>query len=419
MPLLETRGAASAKGFGFTAGGKRIVDWTPYILIPNKPSVTPSTVAYPTRVSFFNKDTGTIDFNVSITTGYSQGMKLMRVGDWLYTWFDVGTNAIYYFNIINNTFGGVVNLTPSGAGNCDVAVIGNNNNPVLPAKVVSAGRDAAGTLLATRWTHNNDTGGFTVDTTLASAGEFSTASSSGESYSSPQIAPMGTMNNGVWTYGSFIGYCGFDDYPVPTTYTRYLVIYAPYTGSMSVLNSNLTTNNFSRPSGATLDYDYSNGRSRALLGTLDNQIFRLANSIGGFSQVNSVANNVYGNGYAPAAMVQGASGRLAIALRWSTSGSDNLRDIWLINESGAPTLLYQAYTFGYTSWLTSVIQMGLSSTQSVWCTSSYDFGGTNYVQIFVFSSSAGLTNLYPNISAFVGCLVDGFNATSRIVNYGA
>jgi hypothetical protein len=218
------------------------------------------------------------------------------------------------------------------------------------------------------------------------------------------------MNAGVWTYSGFIGYCGFDDYPVPTTYTRYFVITAPYTGSIGVLASNLTTNNFSRPSAGTID------GGRALLSTLDNSIMRLAASAGSFSQVNSVSNNAYGNGYTPAAMVAGGT-RLAVAARSSIQGADYIRDVWIINESGGASIQQQSYTFGYQTWLCTVIQQGVDSTQSVWVISSFPFSGTNYVQVIYYTSGAGITNLYPSILA--NCLVDGFNATSRIVNYGA
>jgi len=418
MPLLETRGVASAKGFGFTAGAKRIVDWTRYLIIPNAPSVSLYTVTVPTRISFLNKDTGTIDFTVQLSSSgisYPPAAKLMRVGDWLYMWGNINTGTVYYFNIITGAYSGALNLTPPGVAGCDIAVIGNNNNPLLPAKVVSANRTEPGALVVTRWIHNNDTGTFTAETTTTLNGVFTSSNQTGSSYSTPQIAPMGTVdtNTGAWTYAGTIGYVGYDDYPGPT-YTRWLVINAPYTGSIYTIASNQTSDNFSRPAAATLDYD------RAMLATLDNSYMRVAStgSTGNFISVQN--NNAYSNGYIGAALAGASGSRLMLVMKYDLSGSDYLRNYWLLWSGGiSPSLLQSEYTFGYNTNITTVVQQGHTTTESVWTVASFAFNGINNVEVFRFSSTGGLTNYFPNLGALSGCMVDGSNYTSRIVNYGA
>jgi hypothetical protein len=413
MPLLETRGAASARGFGFGGGAKRIVDWTPYILVPNTPNTNPFTNANPTRISFINTDTSTLDFNVSVGgQGYGPPAKLMRVGDWLYWWVNISTGNIFYYNIITGAYAGILNLTPAGVGGCDVAKIGNENNPLLPSKVVSMNRTENGTLVVARWTHNNDTGAFTLDTTASFSGVFTSSNQTGSSYSTPQIAPMGNMSNGVWTYAGVIGYVGFDDYPGPT-YTRWLLVNVPYSGAISTLTSNQTSDNFSRPAAGTLD------GNRALLATLDNGTMRVANTGGSFTDIFSRNNNAYNNGYAPAA-ITGGGARIALTVQYDFDGTDYFRNLWLLFGNGsASTLVSSQYTFGYQTQPNAVLQQGTNSTTACWYTTAGPFSGTNYVYIASVNSSGILAYFTTNYAPLLNCLIDGNRSTSRIVSYGA
>jgi hypothetical protein len=413
MPLLETRGAASARGFGFGGGVKRIVDWTKYILVPNTPNISPYTYATPTRISFINTDTATIDFDVPVgSQNYGSGTKLMRVGDWLYWWVNISTGNIFYYNIITGAYAGILNLTPPGQAGCDVAKLGNENNPLLPSKVVSMNRTENGTLVVARWIHDNGTGTFTLDTTASFSGVFQSSNQTGSSYSTPQIAPMGTMNNGVWTYAGIVGYVGFDDYPGPT-YTRWLLVNVPYSGQISTLTSNQTSDNFSRPAAGTLDGD------RALLATLDNSTMRVANTAGSFTNISVQNNNAYNNGYAPAALTGGGQ-RIALTVKYDFDGSNYYRNLWLLFGNGSsPTLVTSQYTFGYETQPNAVLQQGTDSITACWYTSSFAFSGANYVQIANINSSGTLAYWSNNFTPLQGCLVDGLRATSRIVNYGA
>jgi len=76
MPLLETRGAASAKGFGFGAstGGP---DWSKYAMVPY--NVANSN---PNKIGFLNITTNIVDYDVSMPIT-SSGTCLIRMGNYL------------------------------------------------------------------------------------------------------------------------------------------------------------------------------------------------------------------------------------------------------------------------------------------------------------------------------------------------
>lgn len=105
MPLHDTRGAASATGFGFGASTGS-PDWSKYAMVPYNSTAN----AFPNRIAFLNVAVNTIDYDIALPTT-SSGTCVMRMGNYLVV------GRICTFWVINIRTGNTVQsqTTPFGS----------------------------------------------------------------------------------------------------------------------------------------------------------------------------------------------------------------------------------------------------------------------------------------------------------------
>lgn len=412
MPLLETRGAASAKAFGFTAASAGI-DWTKYILIPYSNGTTQTDA---TRMAFYNVSTLTIDFDIPFAPTTSQNCSVIRVGDWLYWWSVAdGTNAVRGRNIITGTAIANQNLS-SGLGNGDIIKIGNNGSAANPNKIIVSGRSGTSMYVAW-WNHDNATGLFSNTAGTAVSGMFTSSSTPPQSYSSPQIAPVGIMDSttGAYTYGGAFAFCCVNDYPAPYTETTFAAISAPYSGSTpSLLTYFITSNNFSRPKAALVPQS----PGYAYAATFDGNPAYLFDNAGNYGPTGSLYTGGMGHGWGPCGLVGGSGSARSLNSTIDYSFSPNVAlAVYRLTNTTA-TFLDATIIDPYTSFPPAVQQTGYNSTYAAFLTRTYQLSGTNYAQ-WAYMNSAGSYTYANLIPALQDKLINGFNRVTRIVNYGA
>lgn len=412
MPLLETRGAASAKAFGFTTGTTAI-DWTKYILIPYSNGTTQQN---PTRMAFYNVPTLTIDFDIPFVPVVTENCSVMRVGDWLYWWSVAdGTNAVRGTNIITGTAIANQNLS-SALANGDIIKIGNNGSAANPNKIIVCGRSGTSMYVAW-WNHDNATGLFSNTAGTAVSGMFSSSSNAPQAYSSPQAAPVGIMDSttGAYTYGGAFAFCCLNNYPAPSTETTFAAISAPYSGSTpSLLTYFINNSNFSRPKAALVPQSPGYAYAATFDGVAPAYLF---DNAGNYGTTGTLYTSGMSHGWGPCGLVGGSGSARSLNSTIDYSFSPNIAlSVYRLTNTTAAFLdatIIDPYNFP-----PAAQQTGYNSTYAAFLTRSYQLSGTNYAQ-WAYMTSAGGYNYANLIPALQDKLVNGFNRVSRIVNYGA
>jgi hypothetical protein len=409
MPLLETRGAASAKGFGLTAGGERVVtDWYKWVVIPYS---TGTSNSYPNRVMIYNPETLTPEFDVPVSGMNSQQMQLLRVRQYLYWWAGPSsTTSVYGINLITGASVALQNLS-AVLVYADIVKLGNNGSNLNNSRIATLGKSGT-SLRVWVWEQDPTTGIFGLWTTQDLSGVFT---ASDQFNSNPQAAPAGTIADTggatTYTYSGRVGYVGIDAYP-GATYTRYLIVSIPYSGSgVSIAASQQTSTNFSRPDAGLIP-SYSGGG--AYLATFNSaEAFSINGSGGGFTATASLSG--VNTNWGPAGLVGGNSGNRYINVISAASGTEV--QLYKVGDSGT-TYLAGLYTDPYGYTLCSVTQAGYNTNYGAFWTSSYQFGASNYTIMYRVQGNGGLVSLGGNMPFLSNKVINGNNAVARIVNYG-
>jgi hypothetical protein len=243
MPLHDTRGAASATGFGFGASSSQ-VDWSQYMIVPYDTSASSTTF---TQVKFYNVVTNTTDYTVNIQSNYrSGGSKLVRIGDFLFLMYqsyglygalyNIKTGAIVYSGV---SWGAV--STQEG----DIVKFGENKIAFIQKNGTS--------LSVVTYSFNLSTGAATY---ISSMG-VNVFGDSSTGYNGPQLAASCTMNSeGLFqSYSGYIPYQGVYSYGGgASTVTAWGALSLNAAGnSLSSYYQETSGINFSRPAAATGD----------------------------------------------------------------------------------------------------------------------------------------------------------------------
>lgn len=409
MPLLETRGAASAKGFGLTAGGQRIVtDWYKWVVIPYSNGTSNS---YPNRVMIYNPETLTPEFDVPVSGISAQQVQFLRVRQYLYWWGGTSaTPSVYGINLITGVSVTLQDLS-AGLSYADIVKLGNNGSNLNNSRIATLGKSGT-SLRVWVWEQNPTTGIFGLWTTQDLSGAFSTSDQFG---SNPQAAPAGTIADTggatTYTYSGRVGYVGIDAYP-GATYTRYLIVNIPYSGSgVSIAASQQTSYNFSRPDAGLIP-SYSGGG--AYLATFNSaEAFSINGSGGGFTATASLVG--VNTNWGPAGLVGGNSGNRYINV--IGDGSGTVVQLYKVGDGGTTYLAgLNTDSFGYT--LCSVTQAGYNSNYGAFWTSSYIFSGATYTIMYRVQGNGAAVAIDGNMPFLSNKVINGNNAVARIVNYG-
>lgn len=413
MPLLETRGAASAKGFGFGASSAG-VDWSKYMVVPYSNGTTQQN---PTRIAMYNVATGTVDFDIPYTpvTSPNDGCLILRIRDWLYYWnVSAGVNAVRGINIITGV--AIANQDLSSAlDNGDIVKLGNNGSIANPSKIAVCGKSGTD-LYVGYWNHNNTTGLFSNTAGTGVGGIFGSSSPTGSSFSSPQAAPLGTIDEfGNYTYAGVIAFCGVSSYPAPSTDTAFGVVTAPYSGSgIGFLSRQNTSDNFSRPKAAM--YPTTTG-ARAYVATFDGSTAFEYVTNGSYSSTGTInTGNIQSNGWGPCGVVNSNYGSRALQANIGFSGPNTLRNAYVLT-GGSSSLVDSVIIDPYTR-LPTIQQTGYNSTNGALLMETWQLSGTNYAQIARLDSGGLFTYISSNVAYFSNKTINGWTRTSRVVTYG-
>jgi hypothetical protein len=251
MPLHDTRGAASATGFGFGAstGGP---DWSKYAMIPY--NVADSN---PNKIGFLNVATNTVDYDVSMPT--TARNCVMRMGNYLVVgrecsfWvIDIRTNSIVQSQ-----------TTPFGSQETgDFFKFGEDKFGIM----TKIGMDFH--IVTLKINPNGTTTQIAFNPTVASWG-------SGSGFDSPQGAAIVTCDakgmfqsfSGRVAFRSIYSYVGGNT----VTVNGNVSISADGT-SISLFNSANSGDNFSRPSACS-------GNGRAIIYDMDHNSYYISTGI--------------------------------------------------------------------------------------------------------------------------------------------
>lgn len=244
MPLHETRGAASATGFGFGAsGGNSITNYYDYMIVPYNPD--PSATSY-SEFAFYNVVTNATTARVQISSTYSGGgqQKVMRFGNYLFIMYNIyGLNYVVY-NILT---GALIQTGSMGFGGNEGDVVKFGNNKI--AGIVKSGTG----LRVNTYSIDLTTGVVSFIAALSLSGIFTDTTAG---FSSPQCAASINMDGNAMfsSYNGWINYNGVMGYVSYSTTTAWGSFVISDAGT-SVSNSNISVTgaNFSRPCAATGD----------------------------------------------------------------------------------------------------------------------------------------------------------------------
>lgn len=243
MPLHNTRGAASATGFGFGAkGGNSITNYYDYMIVPYNPD--PAAGSY-SEFAFYNVVTNATTARVQVAPQYiGAGTKVMRFGNFLFIMYNMsGINYVVY-NILT---GAVTQTGLMGYGGNEGDVVKFGNNKI--AGIVKQGTN----LRVNTYSIDLTTGVVTFIAALSFSGVFTDTQ---VGTSSPQCAASINMDaNAMFSsYNGWINYCaimGYVSYNTTTAWGSFIINDAGT--AISSNNIQVTGVNFSRPSAATGD----------------------------------------------------------------------------------------------------------------------------------------------------------------------
>ena len=245
MPLHSTRGAASAKGFGF-GGGKAanfITDYSDYMIVPYSPDPQ---AAYYSEIAFYNVVTNTTTARVPVSTSYSiyGSQKIMRFGNFLLIMYYMASVNYVIYNILT---GAQIQTGALGTGGYDGDIVKFGSNKIASIQKIGTG------LTVNTYSIDLTTG---VLSSIANLSLNSIFGGTTSGYSSPQCAASVNMDaNAMFgAYNGWINYNAIDSYANYTTSTAWGSFVISDAGT-SVSNSNISTTglNFSRPCAATGD----------------------------------------------------------------------------------------------------------------------------------------------------------------------
>jgi hypothetical protein len=244
MPLHDTRGAASATGFGFgSSGDGAIANYGDYMIVPYTPDASANVYS---EIAFYNVVTNQTTKRIAISGTYTGGssQKIMRFGNYLFIMYNVYGLGYAVYNITTGAFiqSGIMGYLGEEG---DVVKFGNNK---------IAGIVKNGTALRVQ-TYNIDL--TTGVISFIAAFDFTSAFNGATTgFNSPQCAASINMDadalfssyNG-WITGNAVN--SYISYQTSSAWFSFMINDAGT--SASSFSKSTTTQNFSRPSGATGD----------------------------------------------------------------------------------------------------------------------------------------------------------------------